>query len=140
MLQDSYNDAMRPSTLKQYLITAHSTFADKLKAFFVMKCDSLKKTKLDISGMLQQRTSNVVEASYEIAMFIAKNKKSHSIGESLVKPSMLLAAEPVLGKNKATSLFQISLANDTVKGRIDQGKDHLLDQIKRVSIFCYTVR
>ena len=31
------NDVMRPSRLKQHLTTAHSTLADKPKAFFVMK-------------------------------------------------------------------------------------------------------
>ena len=73
------NDAMRPSRLKRHLTTAHSALADKPKAFFVMKSHSLKKAKLDMSGTFQQRSLNVVEASYEIAMLIAKNKKSHNI-------------------------------------------------------------
>ena len=69
------NDAIRPSRLKRHLTTAHSALADKPKAFFVMKSHCLKKAKLDMSGTFQQRSSNVVEASYEIAMLIAKNKK-----------------------------------------------------------------
>ena len=84
------NDAMRPYHLKRHLTTAHPALADKPKAFFVMKSHSLKKAKLDMSGTFQQRSSNVVEASYEIAMLIAKNKKSHNIGKSFVKPSILI--------------------------------------------------
>ena len=133
------NDAMRPSRLKRHLATAHSVLADKPKAFFVMKSHSLKKAKLDMSGTFQQRSSNVVEASYEIAMLIAKNKKSHNIGESLVKPSIIVAAELVLGKDKANMLSQIALSNDTVKGRIDELsqdiKDQLLNLIKESLFF-----
>ena len=72
-------------------------------------------------------------------MLIAKNKKSHGIGEFLVKPSMLVAAELVLGKDKANMLSQIALSNVTAKGRIDELsqdiKDQLLDQIKQSPFF-----
>ena len=72
-------------------------------------------------------------------MLIAKNNKSHNIGESLLKPCILVAAELVLGKNKANMLSQIALSNDTVKGRIDELsqniKDQLLDQIKESPFF-----
>ena len=63
------------------------------KAFFVMKSHSLKKAKLDIYGTFQQRSSIVVEASYEIAMLIAKNKKSHNIGKSFVNSCIIVAAD-----------------------------------------------
>ena len=106
------NDAMCPSRLKLHLTTAHFALADKPKAFFVMKSHSLKKAKLDMRGTFQQRSLNVVEASYEIAMLIAKNKKSHNIGESLVKPSIIVAAELILGKDKANMLSQIALLKE----------------------------
>uniref|UniRef100_A0A0L8GAF4 HAT C-terminal dimerisation domain-containing protein n=1 Tax=Octopus bimaculoides TaxID=37653 RepID=A0A0L8GAF4_OCTBM len=74
----------------------------------------------------------VVEASCEIVILIAKSKKSHNIGESPIKPSLLHAAELILGKGSANKLSQISLSNDTVKGRIDNlsqdTKDQILDQ------------
>ena len=135
---------MSPSHLKHHFTTAHSALANKPKEFFVMKSHSLKKAKFDMSGTFQQRSLNVVEASNEIAMLIAKNKKSHNIGESLVKPSIIVAAELLLGKDKANMLSQIALSNDTVKGRIDELsqdiKDQILDQIKRVSFLCYTMQ
>ena len=53
---------------------------------------------------------------------------------------MLVAAEPVLGKDKANMFSQILLSNDTIKGRIDELsnqdiKDQLLDQIKQSLLF-----
>ncbi|XP_042210129.1 protein ZBED8-like, partial [Homarus americanus] len=126
------NDGMRPSCLERHLRTTHPALADKPKAFFETKRHSLKQVKLDGSGAFRQQTSKVVEASYEIAMLIAKSKKSHNIGEFLIRPSKLRAAELVLGKDSANKLSQISLSNDTVKGRIDElsqdTKDQILDQ------------
>ena len=46
-----------------------------------------------MSETFQQRSSNVDEASYEIASFSAKNKKSHNIGECFVKPGIIVAAD-----------------------------------------------
>ena len=46
---------------------------------------------MDTSGKLKQRFSNV-EASYEIAVLIARNNKSHNMGESCVKPRITVAA------------------------------------------------
>ena len=94
---------------------------------------------MDSSGAFRQQTSKVVEASYEIAMLIAKSKKSHNIGRTLIKPSVLRASELVLGKDSANKLSQISLSNDTVKRRIDEMsqdiKDQVLDQVRASPVF-----
>ncbi|XP_042202990.1 SCAN domain-containing protein 3-like [Homarus americanus] len=125
------NDGMRPSRLERHLRTTHPALADKPKAFSETKRHSLKQVKLDGSLAFRQQTSKVVEASYEIAMLIAKSKKSHSIGEFLIKPSILraAAAELVLGKKSANKLSQISLSNDTVKESIDELSQDTKDQI-----------
>ena len=65
------NDTMGPSRLKRQLTTAHSALANKPKAFFVMKSHSLKKVKLYMNSTFQQRSSNVIAASYEISMLVA---------------------------------------------------------------------
>ena len=49
-------------------------------------------------------------------LLITKNKKSHNIGKSLVKPRIIVEAELVLGKENM--LFQIALSSDTVKARV----------------------
>ncbi|XP_076062406.1 protein FAM200C-like [Oratosquilla oratoria] len=72
-------------------------------------------------------------------MLIAKSKKSHNIGESLIKPNILCAAELVLGKDSANKLSQISLSNDTVKKRIDELSQDIkvqtLDQVRASPVF-----
>ena len=82
-----------------------------------------------MNGTFQQRSLNSVEALYKIAMLIAKNKKSLDIVESLVKPSMILTAEIVRGKDKANMLSQISPFNDTFKRRIDELSQNIKDQL-----------
>ena len=98
----------------------------------------MKQAKLEDSGFFRQQTSKVVEASYEIAILIAKSKKSHNIGESLIKPNIFYAAELVLGKDSANKLFQISLSNNIVKGRIDELpqdiKDQTLEQLRAAPV------
>ncbi|XP_076063290.1 zinc finger BED domain-containing protein 5-like [Oratosquilla oratoria] len=130
---------MRPSRLERHLRTSHPALVDKPKAFFETKKDTLKRAKLDDSGSFRQQSSKVVETSYEIAMLIAKSKKSHNIGESLIKPSILCAAELVLGKYSANKLYQISLSNDTVKKRIDELSQDIkvqtLDQVRASPVF-----
>ena len=71
-------------------------------------------------------------------MLIAKKKRAVE-SMSLIKPSVLLAGEVVLSKDKANKLSQISLLDDTVKGRIDELfqniKDQLLDPTKKSPFF-----
>ncbi|XP_068215852.1 zinc finger BED domain-containing protein 5-like [Palaemon carinicauda] len=90
------NDGMRPSRLERHLQTAHPGLVDKPKAFFETKKHTLKQVKMDDSGVFRQQSSKVVEAYYEISMLIAKSKKSHNIGETLIKPSILCAAQLIL--------------------------------------------
>ncbi|XP_014771809.1 zinc finger BED domain-containing protein 5-like [Octopus bimaculoides] len=98
------HDGMRLSRLERHLRTTHPTLADNPKSFFETKRHSLKQAKLDDSEVFRQQTSMVIETSCEITILIAKSKKSHNIGESLIKSSLLRAAELVLGKDNASKL------------------------------------
>ncbi|XP_068227419.1 protein FAM200C-like [Palaemon carinicauda] len=122
------NDGMQPSRLERHLQTAHPGLVDKPKAFFETKKHTLKQVKMDDSGVFRQQSSKVVEASYEISMLIAKSKKSHNIGETLIKPSILCAAQLILGKDSANKLSQISLSNDTVQRRIHELSQDIKEQ------------
>eukprot|EP00106_Octopus_bimaculoides_P009914 XP_014777356.1 PREDICTED: lysosomal protective protein-like [Octopus bimaculoides] len=120
-----------PHAWKTHLRTTHPALADKKKL-----------PEASYSGAFRQKTSKVVEASYEIAMGIAKSKKTHNIGESLIKPSLLRAAEFVLVKESANKPSQISPSNHTVKGRrIDDlsqdTNDQILDQVRDSPVFTF---
>lgn len=90
------NDAMRPNRLERHLATKHSSLKDKPKEYFATKSVNLKRMKLDTTGHTAQTTEKVLEVSYELSLLIAKEKKSHTIGETLVKLCLLKAAEIIL--------------------------------------------
>ena len=101
------NDALRPGCLERHLITNHEALKEKPKQFFTAKLHALNRMKLDSSGVFHKETWKLAEASYELSLLIAKAKKSHSVGETLVKPCILSAATTVLGK-KAKESYQRS--------------------------------
>ncbi|CAH0546966.1 unnamed protein product [Brassicogethes aeneus] len=110
-------DAMRPTRLQRHLSTKHGALKEKPKKFFQAKVQNLKRMKLDNTGEFSQVNQKVVEASYEFALLIAKEKKPHTLGETLIKPCLLKAADVLLDSRSKTKLSQISLSNNTVKRR-----------------------
>jgi hypothetical protein len=123
------NDAMRPVRLERHLSTNHPALKDKPKEFFVSKLSSIKKMKLDAHSSFVQDNDKAVLASYELALLIAKDKKAHTIGETLVKPCLLLAANIVLGDASRQKLSKISLSDNTVKRRIDDIANDIKKQV-----------
>ncbi|XP_068240050.1 protein FAM200C-like [Palaemon carinicauda] len=95
--------------------------------------------KLDSSSVFHQETWKLVEASYELSLLIAKTEKPHSMGETLVKPCLLRAANIVLGEGSQRKLSKISFSDNTVKRCIDELsediKEQVLDKIKASRFF-----
>ena len=60
-----------------------------------------------------------LRASYLIFLQIAKPKKTYTIGEELIKPCILSAAEQILGPEAARKSDGIPLSNNTVQRRIE---------------------
>ena len=79
------NDLLRPSKFSNHLLKIHPEYKDKGIAFFERKRDTQKRTKLNSSGTYYKENISLVEASYKVALTIAKQKKSHTIAETLVK-------------------------------------------------------
>ena len=78
------NKAMKPSKLKCYLQQKHPEHVDKDLWFFKKRKLSLKRLKLDASGYFQQQSTASVEAFFEVAPQIVKQKKPQTIGETIV--------------------------------------------------------
>ncbi|XP_076069775.1 protein FAM200C-like [Oratosquilla oratoria] len=70
---------------------------------------------------------------------MAKAKKPHSIGETLIKPCLVSCAGILLGESAVSKMKQVSLSNDTVKSRIfDMScntKSQLLAKVKASPVF-----
>jgi hypothetical protein len=62
-----------------------------------MSWECSQKIKLDSTLAFQEMNHKVTEASYVIALEIAKQKKPHTIGEILIKHCVLKLVEIVVG-------------------------------------------
>lgn len=123
------NESMKPSKLKLHFSKVHPEFIDKDITFFKLKENQLKRSRLDNESSVMFQASNVVRASYEIALLIAKDKKPNSIGESLVKPCIIKAAKLLLDQKSVDKLAQISLSNDTIHNRISEMSEDIKIQV-----------
>ena len=78
-------------------------------------------------------------AFYEVSLQVAKAKKPHNIGETLIKPCLVACADILLGESAIAKMKQVSLPNNTVKNRIDNMasdiKSQLTPKIKPSPVF-----
>ncbi|XP_068228019.1 protein FAM200C-like [Palaemon carinicauda] len=134
-------ESLKPSKLKHYLETKHPEHAKMDLDFFKRHERCLKSQRLDISGSFQQQSATVLEASYEIAFEIAKQKKHRMIGETLIKPCMMKAVNLILGEASAKKMQQVTLSNNTIQRRISKMsmdlKEQVLTEIKGSPLFSF---
>ena len=123
------NSTMKPASLKQHLANAHPSMMCKNRSFFESKLSSLKRQKLDQTGMFWHTDKAAVHASYAIALHVAKTKKPHNIGETLLKPCILKCVKLVLGEKASQTMKRISLSNDTIKSRIHEMSDNIKSKV-----------
>ncbi|XP_046976463.1 SCAN domain-containing protein 3-like [Vanessa cardui] len=133
------NDALKPAKLERHLKTVHPKFCNRSREFLEGKLTSLKKMKLGPSGTSYETSEKTLSASFEVSKLIAKSKKAHTIGESLIKPCMLKVAEELLGAEAQKKIREIPLSNDTIKSRIQKMstdiEDQVIDKIKNSPYF-----
>ena len=122
------NSTMKPASSKQHLANAHSSMMSKNRSFFESKLSSLKRQKLDQTGMFW-RTNKAAVHVYAIALHVAKTKKPHNIGETLLKPCILESVKLVLGEKASQTMKQISLSNNTIKSRIHEMSDNIKSKV-----------
>jgi len=129
---------MKPSRLIQHLVTKHSDPVNKPIDFFMHKRDALKIEK-KIIFQASTTDSSLLMASYLILSHIAKCKKPYSIGEELIKPSLIAACNEVLCQSAASKMKDIPLSNDRVERHIsDMAEDTEMQRIERIEIICIT--
>ena len=94
---------------------------------------SLKRQKLDASEYFCQQSTVSVQTSFN------KHKKSHTIGETLIKPCALNTVKLILGETSAKKIQHVSLSNDTIKRRISlistDVKQQVMHKIKASPVF-----
>ena len=60
---------------------------------------------------------------------MAKTKKPHNIGETLLKPCILESVKLVLGEKASQTMKQTSLSNDTIKSPIHEMSDNIKSKV-----------
>ena len=89
----------------------------------------MKKARLDSTGNVARMSEATLEASYRIALRVAECKKAHTIGEELIKPCLVESVRLVCGEKEAEKINQIPLSNNTIKRRIDEMSEDILEQV-----------
>ena len=112
------NESLRPRKLLHHLHTMHPDHKDKDVAFFQRKHGQVKYVKLYTTGSFYKQNTGLVEASYYVALQIAKQKKPHTIGETLIRPCASKMVELGLGVESRKKLDAIPLSDDTIARRI----------------------
>jgi len=77
---------MKPSELASHLKTKHPEHEDKPLQFF-QRCFKLSDIQSSTSQKVTKLNDKCLEDSFEVACFIAKEKKPHTTGETLVLPA-----------------------------------------------------
>ena len=114
---------MKPFKLARHFHSKHNNLKDKPLEYFERLRSNMNDQKKQMKKMTTTEKS-ILHASYVISLQIAKTKKNNTIGEELIKPCILSAAEQILGPEAAQKFDGIPLSNNTVQRKI---KDIAMD-------------
>ena len=93
---------------------------------------------------LHETNANVLETSHAVTLAIAKEKKPHAIGETLIKPCAKKMVEIILGKEAKKKIAAISLSNNTVQRGIEDMstvmKKQVVEEITSAPFGLFSIR
>ena len=89
----------------------------------------MKRQRLDQTGQSYQKSAEILHASNEVSLLIAKNMKAHTIVENLVLPAAKILVRNLIEEKEAEKLNSVSLSNDTMRRRIHDMSDDISDQV-----------
>ena len=127
--KNACNAAMKPSLLKRHLERNQSNKMNADKSYFQRLADNVKRQRMDKTGQMQQKSKDVVAASYEIALLVAEQGQPHTIAQSLILPGAKILVKRVFGEQAIAKLNAVSLSDNTIKRRIEEMSDDIADQI-----------
>ena len=123
------NAAMKLSLLKRHLERNHPNKMNADKSYFQRLAVNVKRQRMDKTGQMQQKSKDVVAASYKIALLVTEQKQPHTIAESLILPGAKILVKRVFGEQAIAKLNAVSLSDNTIKRRIEEMSDDIANQI-----------
>ena len=122
------NASLFPAKLQRHLQRVHPGLVGKPVEYFKRQRDGLSKQK-GCMGQATKFNEKALRASYLLAVRIARSKKPHSIGESLVLPAAMEMCREMCGDAVADKLKAIPVSNDTVHRRIAHASQDVKEQL-----------
>ena len=122
-------ESMKPNKLKRHFDTKHPNLSGQDVQYFKNKAEGVKKSRLDSGGKYQQQNVAAIEASYLVALRIAKAKKPHTIAEDLLFPATKDIVRIMFGTEYVNKLNTISLSNNTISRRIEDMSADIIEQV-----------
>lgn len=127
------NGCMKPSKLQEHLKSFHASNVDDARASFEIKRARFQSKGTIVTHGFVPHIKPALEASYKVALRISKEKKPHTIAETLIKPCALDMVELMCGKEARHKISHIPLSNDTIHDRIrDMSEDVLCQVIEQI--------
>lgn len=121
-------ESMKPSKLLRHLETKHSSLQSKPLEFFERKLLFLKNQQTCIGKSSRNETATL-QASYLVALRVARESKPHTIAENLILPAAIDMVNAVIGPEEGNKLKAIPLSNDTISRRINEMATNVHNQI-----------
>ncbi|GFW87599.1 zinc finger BED domain-containing protein 5 [Trichonephila clavipes] len=115
------NESMKQGRLEAHFKAKHSAHINTDLSYFKTSKENFEK-RTTIKSLFSAYTSTnnrVLEASYQISLFITKTGKNHTIGEYLIKPSISAFLKTALEKEDK-DVKAMPLRKNTVSRRIDE--------------------
>lgn len=139
------NDSMKPTKLKQHLENVYCQHKSKDKSFFERNMNMLKKMKLGATGVFQETNHKITEVSYVVALEIAKQKKPHTIGKTLIKPcAPFKMVKIIMGNGLEKKLASIPLSDNSIQRQIDDMaidiKNQVIQEIKSAAFGLFSIQ
>ena len=122
------NASMKPSKLLRHARTKHADTLEKPIEFFKRKGDDLKKQKFRFSETVSLNSA-ALKASFDVSLRISKAKKPHTIGESLILPSVIHIVKVVCGEKFVSKVRTVPLSNNCVSRRITDMSADVQEQL-----------
>jgi len=119
---------MKPSKLIRHLETNHPLLVKQPIDFFERKSLFSKNQQNCILKSNQNNTATL-EASYLVALRVARESKPHTIAENLILHAAIDMVNIMIGTEEANKLKTIPLSNDTISRRINEMTTDVHNQI-----------
>ena len=123
---------MEKNKLQRHLETNHPNCIKKLVEFFERKLKSIQGQRSIMSSYTAENKL-AVYSLYAAFYQIAKQKKARTIDEDLLMPVMKEVVKIMIGEKESKNLDAVSLSKNTVKRRIADMSNYVLQQIVRTS-------